>query len=60
MRSVLSVSLSKEISAELEAFARTTGKVDYLVTGDTDLLALRTFGGINIIPPREFECLFPD
>jgi uncharacterized protein len=37
-----------------------TAKVDYLVTGDKDLLELKTFRGIRIIPPKELECLFPD
>ena len=31
---------------------------DYLVTGDKDLLHLKVFKGIRIIPPREFELLF--
>jgi len=31
---------------------------DYLVTGDKDLLHLRTFRGIRIITPRDFEMLF--
>lgn len=31
---------------------------DYLVTGDKDLLHLKVFRGIRIIPPREFELLF--
>jgi len=30
----------------------------YLVTGDKDLLHLRTFRGIRIITPRDFEMLF--
>lgn len=37
-----------------------TAKVDYLVTGDRDLLELKTFSGMRIIPPREFESLFRD
>jgi putative PIN family toxin of toxin-antitoxin system len=32
--------------------------VDYLVTGDKDLLHLKVFKGILIITPREFELLF--
>ena len=32
--------------------------VDYLVTGDKDLLHLKVFRGIRIITPREFELLF--
>jgi uncharacterized protein len=35
-------------------------RVDYLVTGDRDLLTLRTFDGIPIIPPRSFEALFTE
>jgi predicted nucleic acid-binding protein len=35
-------------------------RVDYLVTGDRDLLTLRTFAGIPIIPPRSFEALFTE
>jgi putative PIN family toxin of toxin-antitoxin system len=31
---------------------------DYLVTGDKDLLHLRTFRRIRIITPRDFEMLF--
>jgi putative PIN family toxin of toxin-antitoxin system len=34
------------------------GAVDYLVTGDKDLLHLKVFKGIRIITPREFELLF--
>jgi uncharacterized protein len=34
------------------------GAVDYLVTGDKDLLHLKVFKGIRIIAPREFELLF--
>ena len=33
---------------------------DYLVTGDADLLALKTFRGKVIIRPRDFEMLFSD
>lgn len=32
--------------------------VDYLVSGDKDLLALKKFRGTRIITPREFELLF--
>lgn len=32
----------------------TAGKVDYLVTGDHDLLSLKSFHGIPIVSPREF------
>jgi putative PIN family toxin of toxin-antitoxin system len=31
---------------------------DYLVTGDKDLLHMKTFKGIRIVTPREFELLF--
>lgn len=34
------------------------GAADRLVTGDKDLLHLKTFRGIGIITPREFELLF--
>ena len=34
------------------------GAVDYLVTGDKDLLHLKVFDRIHIIAPREFELLF--
>ena len=33
---------------------------DYLVTGDADLLALKTFRGKAIVRPRDFEMLFSD
>jgi uncharacterized protein len=33
---------------------------DYLVTGDSDLLDLREFGGTRIVPPRDFELLLED
>jgi len=33
---------------------------DYLVTGDVDLLELKIFKGIRIVPPRDFELLFED
>ncbi len=33
-------------------------RVNYLVTGDRDLLTLRAFDGIPIVPPRSFEALF--
>ena len=37
-----------------------TAQADYLVTGDKDLLTLRTFHRIPIITPRDFEALFPE
>ncbi len=33
---------------------------EYLVTGDRDLLHLKTFKGIRIVTPRDFELLFDD
>jgi putative PIN family toxin of toxin-antitoxin system len=35
-------------------------EADYLVTGDADLLDLRSFRNILIISPRDFESLFVD
>jgi predicted nucleic acid-binding protein len=35
-------------------------EADYLVTGDSDLLELKSFKGIPIITPRAFEMLFSD
>lgn len=35
----------------------TAGKVDYLVTGDHDLLSLGSFHGIPIVSPRQFYAL---
>lgn len=35
-------------------------KSDYLVSGDADLLELKTFRGIKIVKPKEFEMLFLD
>jgi uncharacterized protein len=34
--------------------AAANAKCDFLVTGDKDLLALKTFGGISIVTPRDF------
>ena len=35
-------------------------KADYLVTGDADLLGLRSFRNTLIVSPRDFESLFVD
>ena len=35
-------------------------RADYLVTGDKDLLELKVFKGVRIVPPRDFELLFND
>ena len=35
-------------------------RAEYLVTGDEDLLVLRSFNAIKIMRPRDFESLFPD
>jgi len=35
-------------------------KSDYLVSGDADLLELKTFRGIKIVKPKDFEILFLD
>ena len=37
-----------------------TARVDYLATGDRDLVTLRTFDDTLIISPRSFEALFTD
>ena len=36
------------------------GEADYLVTGDADLLVLKSFEGIQVLSPRNFELLFID
>jgi len=33
-------------------------RADYLVTGDSDLLVIRSYQGIKIVTPRDFEALF--
>lgn len=33
-------------------------KAEYLVTGDADLLSLKSYQGIRIITPRDFEAMF--
>jgi putative PIN family toxin of toxin-antitoxin system len=33
-------------------------KADYLVTGDSDLLEIKSYQGVKIITPRDFEALF--
>ena len=33
---------------------------EYLVTGDKDLLHMKTYRGIRILTPRDFELLFDD
>ncbi|MBI5633712.1 MAG: putative toxin-antitoxin system toxin component, PIN family [Nitrospirae bacterium] len=33
-------------------------KAEYLVTGDDDLLEMKSYQGIRIITPRDFEALF--
>ena len=37
-----------------------SAEVDYLVTGDSDLLQLKEFHGIKILTPAAFELLFED
>ena len=37
-----------------------SAEADYLVTGDSDLLELREFRKIKILPPGAFELLFED
>ncbi len=33
-------------------------EADYLVSGDRDLLVLKSYGGTRIVAPRDFELLF--
>jgi putative PIN family toxin of toxin-antitoxin system len=33
-------------------------KADYLVTGDSDLLEIKSYQGVTILTPRDFEALF--
>ena len=33
-------------------------KADYLVTGDSDLLVIKSYQGVKIVTPRDFEALF--
>jgi uncharacterized protein len=33
-------------------------KADYIVTGDSDLLEIKSYQGVKIITPRDFEALF--
>ena len=33
-------------------------KADYLVTGDSDLLQIKTYRGVKVVSPRDFEALF--
>jgi predicted nucleic acid-binding protein len=33
---------------------------DYLVTGDSDLRQIRSYGAVSIISPRSFEVLFEE
>lgn len=35
-------------------------EAEYLVSGDKDLLQLKTFKGIRILSPRDFELMFED
>lgn len=35
-----------------------TAKADYLVTGDSDLLVIKSYRSIKIVTPRDFEALF--
>lgn len=44
---------------EVIACAVSTG-ADYLVTGDSDLKKIRSYGAVSIISPRSFEVLFEE
>jgi putative PIN family toxin of toxin-antitoxin system len=33
-------------------------KADYIVTGDSDLIEIKNFGGVKIVTPRDFEAMF--
>ena len=37
-----------------------SSKADYIVTGDNDLLEMKSHKGVKIIGPRSFELLFDD
>ena len=52
--SVLVSGIASHPEDDLVVSAAISGDVDFLVTGDKDLLALRRHGGIRIVSPREF------
>jgi len=37
-----------------------TGQVQYLVTSDSDLLSLKEYGGIPIVPPADFWAVYKE
>ena len=54
------ISLCRDSDDDLILACAKDAAVDYLVTGDEDLLILKSYEAISIIKPREFEKLFPD
>jgi predicted nucleic acid-binding protein len=40
--------------------AAVSGRADYVVSGDTDLLGLRTYQGISIVTPARFTAILTD
>ena len=45
---------------DLVLAAVATAAVDFLVTGDKQLLRLETFHGVRIVSPRDFLAVLPD
>jgi len=52
------ISLCRDPEDNIILECASAGKVDKIVTGDTDLLSLKSFRGISIVTPKEFLKLF--
>lgn len=52
------ISLSRDPEDNIILECALAGKADKIVTGDIDLLSLKSFRGISIITPKEFLKLF--
>lgn len=50
--------VSRDRDDDLVLACAVASRVDYLVSGDKDLLILEEHGGIRIVSPRDFELLF--